>query len=56
VPPKTENDHRTEGGHLGQPTSGINRQSCYGVLKVLQLGMDILNIHSDCNVVTVTFA
>ena len=44
---------------LGQPTSGTNRQSCQRVLKVteglccrLQLRVDISNIHSNCNVVT----
>ena len=44
-------------GDLGQPTSGTNRQSCQRVLKaiektVLQLRVDISNIHSNCNVVT----
>jgi len=39
APSETENDRRTEGspaGDLGQPTSGINRQSCQGVLKVTE--------------------
>jgi len=57
---ETENDRRTEGspaGDLGQPTSGTNRQSCQRVLKaikgpVLQLRVDISNIHSNCNVMT----
>ena len=57
---ETENDCQTGGnpaGDLGQPTSGTNRQSCQRVLKateglaVLQLRVDILNIHSNCNVV-----
>ena len=48
-------------GDLGQHPSGNNRQSCQRVLKaiekpVLQLRVDISNIHSNCNVVTVTFA
>jgi len=58
APSETENDRRTEGspaGDLGQPTSGTNRQSCQRVLKateVLQLCVDISNIHSNCNVAT----
>ena len=66
APSETENDRRTEGsrqdfgspaGDLGQPTPGTNRQSCQRVLKatekpVLQLRVDISNIHSNCNVVT----
>jgi len=40
---------------LGQFASGINRQSCEGILKVtkrfvLQLGMDSLNIPSDSSI------
>jgi len=64
APSETENDRRTEGrpaGDLGQPTSGTNRQCCERVLKATEglcfaARVDISNIHSNCNVVTLTFA
>jgi len=66
TPSETENDRRTESSPAGdlrrQPTSRTNKQSCQRVLKtteglyVLQRRVDISNIHSNCNVVTVTFA
>jgi len=58
VPSETENDCWTEespAGDLGQPTSRVielSRSSQSDWRPVLQLRVDIFNIHSNCSVVT----